>query len=131
MGAAEYAAVYAQWGDSAAALRWLATAARVNPPSLHKLKVDWMFDPIRGQPQFQALERRFNFPLAQTRGRATQAVASLAAPHIGSGLLFRPGPPEYRISGSGSDPAWLRSINKGAHHVNANANAFLRQSPES
>jgi hypothetical protein len=22
------------------------------------LKVDWMLDPVRGQPQFQALERR-------------------------------------------------------------------------
>lgn len=61
-GAANYAAVYAQWGDSAAALRWLATAARVNRPSLATLKVDWMFDPIRSQPQFQALERRLNFP---------------------------------------------------------------------
>jgi len=92
IGAAEYAAVYAQWGDSAAALHWLATAARVNPPSLHKLKVDWMFDPIRSQPQFQALERRLNFPLAQNRGRATVATAGLAAPHPGSGPAVQAGP---------------------------------------
>jgi len=92
MGAAEYAAVYAQWGDSAAALQWLATAARVNPPSLDKLKVDWMFDPIRSQPQFQALERHFNFPLAQTRGRATVATAGLAAPHLESGPAVQAGP---------------------------------------
>jgi len=26
------------------------------------IKVDWMFDPIRNYPQFQALERRLNFP---------------------------------------------------------------------
>jgi tetratricopeptide (TPR) repeat protein len=61
-GAADYARVYAQWGDSAAALQWLATAARVNRPSLATLKVDWMFDPIRSQPQFQALERELKFP---------------------------------------------------------------------
>jgi tetratricopeptide (TPR) repeat protein len=91
-GAAEYAAVYAQWGDSAAALRWLATAARVNPPSLHKLRVDWMFDPIRSQPQFQALERRLNFPLAQIRGRASVATAGLAAPQLGPGPAVQAGP---------------------------------------
>jgi tetratricopeptide (TPR) repeat protein len=62
LGAANYAAVYAQWGDSAAALRWLAKAERVSRASLVTLKVDWMFDPIRSQPQFQALEQRLNFP---------------------------------------------------------------------
>jgi tetratricopeptide (TPR) repeat protein len=62
LGAANYAAVYAQWGDSAAALRWLATAERVYRASLVTLKVDWMFDPLRSQPQFQALEERLNFP---------------------------------------------------------------------
>jgi tetratricopeptide (TPR) repeat protein len=60
--AANYAAVYAQWDEPAAALHWLATAERVNRRSLVNLKVDWMFDPIRNQPQFQALERRLNFP---------------------------------------------------------------------
>ena len=58
LGAVRYAAVYAQWGDPAAALRWLAVAERVSPTSLLDLKVDWMFDPVRGQPQFQTLERR-------------------------------------------------------------------------
>ena len=61
-GAADYAAIYAQWGDSAAAMRWLAKAEREYRASLATLKVDWMFDPIRSQPEFQALERRLNFP---------------------------------------------------------------------
>jgi serine/threonine protein kinase/tetratricopeptide (TPR) repeat protein len=60
--AAYYAAIYAQWGDPAAALTWLATAERVNRASLVTLKVDWLFDPIRSQPQFQALLQRLKFP---------------------------------------------------------------------
>jgi tetratricopeptide (TPR) repeat protein len=60
--AALYAAIYAQWGDPAAALAWLATAERVNKASLATIKVDWMFDPIRDQPQFQALVQRLKFP---------------------------------------------------------------------
>jgi hypothetical protein len=62
LGAAGYAAVYAQWSDPAAALLWLATAERLHRASLARVKIDWMFDPIRNQPQFQALERRLNFP---------------------------------------------------------------------
>ena len=62
LGAANYAAVYAQWGDPAAALRWLTTAERVYRASLVTLRADWMFDPLRSQPQFRALERRLNFP---------------------------------------------------------------------
>ena len=60
--AALYAAIYAQWGDPAAALASLATAERVNRASLATVKVDWMFDPIRDQPQFQALLQRLKFP---------------------------------------------------------------------
>jgi tetratricopeptide (TPR) repeat protein len=93
-GAANYAAIYAQWGDSAAALRWLATAARVNRPSLATLEVNWMFDPIRSQPQFQALERRLNFPLAQISASATVAAAVSCCSAWGLALLFRPGLPE-------------------------------------
>jgi len=62
LGAAHYAAIYAQWGEPEAALRWLATAERVQRASLLRLKVDWMLDPIRDQPQFRALEQRLNFP---------------------------------------------------------------------
>jgi serine/threonine protein kinase/tetratricopeptide (TPR) repeat protein len=62
LGSAAYAAIYAQWGDPAAAMRCLATAERVNRSSLEAVKVDWKFDPIRDQPQFQALVERLNFP---------------------------------------------------------------------
>ena len=62
LGAATYAAIYAQWGDPSAALMWLATAERVNRASLATVKVDWLFDPIRGQPEFQALVQRLKFP---------------------------------------------------------------------
>jgi serine/threonine protein kinase len=62
LGAASYAAVYAQWGDPDAALSWLATAERLQKASLVDLKVDWMLDPIRNQPQFRALLQRLNFP---------------------------------------------------------------------
>jgi eukaryotic-like serine/threonine-protein kinase len=62
LSAVSYAAVYAQWGDPGAALEWLATGERLRRASLVGIKVDWMFDPIRNQPQFQALQRRLNFP---------------------------------------------------------------------
>ena len=62
LSAVNYAAVYAQWGDPGAALQWLETGERLRRASLVGIKVDWMFDPIRDQPQFQALERRLNFP---------------------------------------------------------------------
>jgi tetratricopeptide (TPR) repeat protein len=69
LSAVSYAAVYAQWGDPASALLWLATAERLRRASLVAIKVDWMFDPIRNQPQFQALERRLNFPRDSSQNR--------------------------------------------------------------
>jgi predicted Zn-dependent protease len=62
LGAVQYAAIFAQWGDPAAALTWLATAERVNRGSLLPIKVEWLFDPLRNQPQFQALLQRLKFP---------------------------------------------------------------------
>jgi TolB-like protein len=62
LGAVQYAAIFAQWGDPAAALTWLATAERVNRCSLLPIKVEWLFDPLRNQPQFQALLQRLKFP---------------------------------------------------------------------
>jgi serine/threonine-protein kinase len=113
-GARDYARVYAQWGDSAAALRWLATAARVNRPSLATLEVDWMFDPIRSQPKFQALERRLNFPLAQTRAWATVGGYSVLLHLVGSGPPVQAGTSRVAYQWQrDSDPAWLRSIKKG------------------
>jgi adenylate cyclase len=61
-GAYYCAEIYAQWGEPAAALRWLATAERLRIPNLVWLKADPRFEPIRNEPAFKALERRLNFP---------------------------------------------------------------------
>ena len=61
-GALWYAAIYAQWGEPAAALQWLATAERLRDPNLVWLRREWKLDPIRSEPDFKALERRLNFP---------------------------------------------------------------------
>jgi TolB-like protein len=58
----QYAAIYAQWGDTEKALEWLDTAMRVRDPGLTYLKTDPLVDPLRKEPRFQAIERRLNFP---------------------------------------------------------------------
>jgi TolB-like protein/tetratricopeptide (TPR) repeat protein len=58
----QYVQIYSQWGDRHAALHWLATAVRLNDPGLVGIRVDWMLDPIRGEPDFQALLRQLNIP---------------------------------------------------------------------
>jgi TolB-like protein/predicted Zn-dependent protease len=58
----DYAAICAQWGNRQQALDWLGTAERRHDPGFQHLRVDWMLDPIRSEPRFKALERRFNFP---------------------------------------------------------------------
>jgi TolB-like protein len=60
--AGSYTGVYAQWGDTAAALRWLSAAEHLRDPLLWQLKVDWHVDPIRNEPQFKAVVARMNFP---------------------------------------------------------------------
>jgi TolB-like protein len=60
--AVSYADLYAQWGDTRAALDWLATAERTRGAALQTLKVSWFLDPIRNEPEFKALERRLHFP---------------------------------------------------------------------
>jgi tetratricopeptide (TPR) repeat protein len=61
-GAYEYATIYAQWGDRAKALEWLAVAMRMRDPGLVLLKTDPLMDPVRNEPRFQAIERRLKFP---------------------------------------------------------------------
>jgi TolB-like protein/DNA-binding winged helix-turn-helix (wHTH) protein/cytochrome c-type biogenesis protein CcmH/NrfG len=61
-GAYEYATIYAQWGDRAKALEWLATAMRLRDPGLVLLKTDPLMDPMRNEPGFQAIERQLKFP---------------------------------------------------------------------
>jgi TolB-like protein len=60
--ASSYAEIYSQWGDRVSALDWLATAARARNPAIALVKVNWMLDPIRNDPQFKAIEAAMNFP---------------------------------------------------------------------
>ena len=57
-----YATLFAQWGNKPAALKWLSKAERLRAPGLGLLKVDWMLDPIRNEPEFKAILARMNFP---------------------------------------------------------------------
>jgi TolB-like protein/Flp pilus assembly protein TadD len=57
-----YAQIYAQWGDKAAALQWVATAYRLRDPQIQTVRVAWELDPIRNEQQFKAIEARLNFP---------------------------------------------------------------------
>ena len=61
-GAYLYALIYAQWGRSAEALKWLDTAMRSRNPDLQDLKTDPLLDPLRKEPRFQAIERALKFP---------------------------------------------------------------------
>jgi len=60
--AVSYAGIYAQRGDTRAALDWLATAERTHAAALEGLKVNWLLDPVRNEPEFKALEQRLKFP---------------------------------------------------------------------
>ena len=61
-GAMGYAAVYAQWGDIAQALKWLDTALRLRDTDLLEMKTDALMDPLRQEPRFQAVMRELRFP---------------------------------------------------------------------
>ena len=58
----QYAAVYAQWGDTTKALSSLEAALRIRHVGLEYLKTEPMFDPLRKEPRFQAIERALMFP---------------------------------------------------------------------
>ncbi len=58
----QYATIYAQWGDTEDALRWLETAYRVHDDGLIDMKTYWLLDPIRGSAGYGEVERRMNFP---------------------------------------------------------------------
>jgi TolB-like protein/Tfp pilus assembly protein PilF len=62
IGPDDLAAFYSQLGDTAAALRWLNKAEEQKAEGLGYLKTDWHFDPIRKEPQFQAVVARMKFP---------------------------------------------------------------------
>jgi TolB-like protein/Flp pilus assembly protein TadD len=61
-GAYSYATVFAQLGDTRAALHWLTKAVEVRDSFLEFLKVDWQLDPIRNEPEFKAIEAQLKFP---------------------------------------------------------------------
>ncbi len=55
-GAFSYAEIYAQWGQTADALTWLETAARLRDPGLAEVGIDPMLDPIREEARFRAVQ---------------------------------------------------------------------------
>ena len=57
-----YSEIYAQWGDTTRALGWLETAMRQQDPYLEYVKMAPLFDPLRKEPRFQAIERALKFP---------------------------------------------------------------------
>jgi TolB-like protein/tetratricopeptide (TPR) repeat protein len=57
-----YAMIYGQWGDKAEALKWLDVAMRQRDPYLIKLRMNGLFDPLRNEPRYQAVERELKFP---------------------------------------------------------------------
>ena len=61
-GAFHYAEVYAQWSQSAEALKWLDVAYRTHGAALAMMKTDSLLEPIRTTPQFAAIERRLRYP---------------------------------------------------------------------
>ena len=44
------------------ALEWLDTAVRLRDLGLEQLRADPLFDPLRKEPRFQAIERELKFP---------------------------------------------------------------------
>jgi serine/threonine-protein kinase len=58
----QFATIYAQWGDTAKALEWLATAMRLRDSGLEYVKTDPLMDPLRKEPRLQAIERELKFP---------------------------------------------------------------------
>jgi TolB-like protein/Tfp pilus assembly protein PilF len=58
----QYAAIYAQWGDTTKALSSLEAALRIRHVALENLKTEPMLDPLRKEPRFQAIERALKFP---------------------------------------------------------------------
>jgi tetratricopeptide (TPR) repeat protein len=58
----QYSEIYAQWGNTSAALDWLEKAFRLHDDGLLGLKTDPLLDPLRKEPRFQAIQRELNFP---------------------------------------------------------------------
>ncbi len=61
-GAFQYAEIFAQWGDTAEALRWLEKAVELEDPGLLSIKVDPLLDPVRGNRRFQGIVAGLDLP---------------------------------------------------------------------
>jgi TolB-like protein/tetratricopeptide (TPR) repeat protein len=58
----QYTEIFAQWGDRNTALDWVEKALKLRDPGLVYTKVDPLMDPLRGEPRFQAVMEKLNFP---------------------------------------------------------------------
>jgi TolB-like protein/Flp pilus assembly protein TadD len=58
----QFAAIYAQWGDHAKALKWLEKAWKLRDPGLEQLKMDPLMKPLRNEPRYQAIIKALKFP---------------------------------------------------------------------
>jgi serine/threonine-protein kinase len=61
-GSYQYAGVYAQLGDRNRALDELEHALAVRDGGIVSMKIDPRLDPVRGEPRFDAVLKRLNFP---------------------------------------------------------------------
>lgn len=60
----QYAGIYAQLGDHDRALTALEHAFTIRDGGLISIKIDPRLDPLRGEPRFNAVVRKMNFPTA-------------------------------------------------------------------
>jgi tetratricopeptide (TPR) repeat protein len=58
----QYAEIYAQWGEMPKALDAIETALRTKDPGLLDVQTDFLLDPLRKEPRFQAVVKKLNFP---------------------------------------------------------------------
>jgi hypothetical protein len=56
------AMVYAQWGDPGSAIRWLERSFKSRDAELSGIRTEPLFDPLRNEPRFQAVETAMKFP---------------------------------------------------------------------
>ncbi len=57
-----YSRIYGEWDNVSAALQWLVRAEQAHGGGLRDVKLDPLLDPIRTEPQFEALMARMKFP---------------------------------------------------------------------
>jgi Flp pilus assembly protein TadD len=60
--AMQYADIYAQWGQTSDAIKWLEKAVELEDPGLIEIKADPLLDPLRKNGRFQAIVAGQHFP---------------------------------------------------------------------